>query len=324
MASKSLKQNDVVISPQKDALNRLLASAVGSLFAETATLPTDVIKTRLQLQRLTVKSTDVVYTGMFNAAQNIVKSEGIPGLFKGLEPALLRQVSYSSLAFVVFEPIRDSIAMCSLYMKRDIFGMSKYGTINYDEYNPGLFDRILGGGLAGSFGISIMNPTEVIKTQMQSSRNESKYMSTVIRHVYNNDGIIGFWAGIKPNVTRCFFVNAAEIGSYDWCKHKLYELNICIEGSLISHVLSSFFAGILSASVSTPFDVVKTRLMNESGNNIKQYSGMINGLINIPQNEGITALYKGFIPIVTRKVIFCVVFFVTYENVRSYLGLPTK
>jgi hypothetical protein len=35
---------------------------------------------------------------------------------------------------------------------------------------------------------------------------------------------------------------------------------------------------------------------------MQQYTGTINALINIPRNEGIMALYKGFLPLFYRKV----------------------
>ena len=31
----------------------------------------------------------------------------------------------------------------------------------------------------------------------------------IVKHVYKNEGILGFWAGVRPNVTRTFLVNAA-------------------------------------------------------------------------------------------------------------------
>ena len=36
-------------------------------------------------------------------------------------------------------------------------------------------------------------------------------MISVIRRVFQNEGILGFWAGLYPNVTRTFLVNAAEL-----------------------------------------------------------------------------------------------------------------
>eukprot|EP01084_Bolivina_argentea_P240940 404608_1 len=151
------------ISSFKDALNRLLASSVASIAAETVTLPTDVIKTRLQVQNITLTnstSPNNVYSGMFDAAIKISKHEGINGLFKGIKPALIRQVSYTGLAFIVFEPVRDTINSLT---NSDI---DKNKT-------PGFVTRVMAGGIAGAIGISVMNPTEVLKTKMQT--NQSLY-----------------------------------------------------------------------------------------------------------------------------------------------------
>ena len=47
------------------------------------------------------------YGSTADCAKQIFQQEGFGGLYKGLQPALIRQVSYSSLAMVLFEPIRD-------------------------------------------------------------------------------------------------------------------------------------------------------------------------------------------------------------------------
>ena len=57
----------------------------------------------------------------------------------------LSQVSYTGLALVVFEPVRDGIA---------------YLTNNGDpNKKPGFMTRVMSGGIAGAIGISVMNPT---------------------------------------------------------------------------------------------------------------------------------------------------------------------
>ena len=72
---------------------------------------------------------------------------------------------------------------------------------------------------------------------------------------------------------------------------------------MLTDVSASSVAGVSSACISTPVDVVKTRLMNDAGHANKQYSGMLNGLVSISRDEGFVALYKGFAPIVIRKTI---------------------
>ena len=43
---------------------------------------------------------------------------------------------------------------------------------------------------------------------------------------YAVDGIAGFWAGVGPNVMRCFLVNAAELGTYDQAKHEVQKAKL--------------------------------------------------------------------------------------------------
>jgi len=113
-------------------------------------------------------------------------------------------------------------------------------------------------------------------------------------------------------VTRTFLVNAAEIGTYDGVKDYIRRENLLPDG-LPTHLAASTAAGICSAIVSTPVDVVKTRMMNSAGQG-QQYSGMFDGLRRLAVEEGFSAMYRGFAPIVVRKTAYCLAFFVTYEN----------
>lgn len=158
-----------------------------------------------------------------------------------------------------------------------------------------------------------MNPTEILKTQMQTSVGGTS-MGSVARRVYRVDGIAGFWAGVGPNVMRCFLVNAAELGTYDQAKHEVQRRGWFAEVPMLQHVTASGIAGLASSLVSTPADVVKTRLMNQAGGS-HAYSGVIDAFVGIPRHEGFSALYKGFGAILTRKIVWCTVFFVSYEQV---------
>lgn len=268
-----------------DAAARFQASAISAALAETLTLPTDVAKARLQVH---VGGSP----GMITVLRDIVEKEGVSACWKGLQPALIRQVCYTSLSLVLYEPVRDAVSQ--------LIGGQGFGA------------RLLAGGTAGGLAIMVFNPTEVLKTQMQTSR-EGVSMGAVLRGVYANGGVPAFWAGWQPNLARTFLVNAAEIGTYDQAKHMLVPI---IGDNPVAHVGASGVAGVASACTSTPADVVKTRLMNQSGG-VPKYSGVLDALASILREEGALALYKGFVPIVVRKVLWCSIFFVSYERVRS-------
>lgn len=178
----------------------------------------------------------------------------------------------------------------------------------------GQFKQLLAAGTAGSVAIAICNPAEVLKTQLQASATERLTMRGVASGVYQTEGVLGFWAGVKPNIARTFLVNAAELGTYAQAKITLVDEGICQEGTLTHHVAASGIAGTVSTLTSTPADVIKTRLMNQAGH-AHEYKGMLDAAVNIPRQEGITSLYKGVVPILTRKLVWCTLFFVSYERV---------
>jgi hypothetical protein len=137
-------------------------------------------------------------------------------------------------------------------------------------------------------------------------------MGFVFQQVMKTEGILGFWAGLGPNVARTFLVNAAELGTYDQAKSMITPYT---GDNFVGHLGASTVAGVASACTSTPVDVVKTRLMNQAGGE-QVYKGMLDAFIKIPRDEGAMALYKGFTPIVVRKVLWLCAFFVTYEQAR--------
>jgi hypothetical protein len=283
---------------------RFAASSVGALLAETITLPTDVAKVRLQVQNTAkvegAASSAPKYAGFVDCLVKTARDEGVTALWKGLAPALVRQVCYTAMGMVLYEPVRD-------FYK---------GAIGGSCDAPSYAVRLAAGGTSGAIAISVFNPAEVVKTKVQTNVSESLSMGSVVKRVWQMDGIRGFWAGLQPNVARTFLVNAAELGTYDEAKARVQPY---FGSGLVSHVAASGIAGFTSACVSTPVDVIKTRLMNSAGSE-KQYSGVVNAGARILSEEGPFALYKGFLPICVRKLIWCGIFFVTYEQARAALN----
>ena len=287
-----------VSSATQAAFVRFLASSAASIVAEGLTLPTDVAKVRLQVQQRSGGAPK--YRGMYHCVTSIAKEEGIAACWKGLAPALTRQICYTSLALVMYEPLRNVI--CSA-MSAD------------PDAAPTFAQRLLAGGSSGAISIGVFNWAEVLKTQMQTSTDGTTMRQVALR-VYKTEGIIGFWAGVWPNVARTFLVNAAELGTYDQAKTMLVPI---VGDNPLAHIGASGIAGVASACTSTPADVIKTRMMNYAGGQ-SPYKGMLDAGSQIIATEGISALYKGFVPIVTRKVAWCSSFFVTYEYLKGFFS----
>lgn len=315
VATSSSPSSDKTKREVSNPVYRFLGSAAGAIAAELATLPTDVAKTRLQVLPH--------YRGMIHCLTLTYQEEGVAALWSGLVPALVRQVCYSSLAMVIYEPVRNAFAAA--------VGSASGSSDDGEVRQPGFAERLMAGGTAGALAITVFNPTEVIKTQLQSATRPAAAMPAtaaaatqqtapstmlgVIKHVYRGQGILGFWAGLRPNVARTFLVNAAELGTYDQAKQWFVQR---VGDNVLAFMGASLVAGVASACISTPADVVKTRLMNQAGG-AGHYTGMIHCALTTVRQEGPLALYKGFTPIVVRKVMWCGVFFVCYEEIRNAL-----
>lgn len=245
---------------------RLWASAGAAGLAEALTMPVDYAKVRLQLQHTNAAGgSSVHYTGMRDCISRTVRSEGPVALFKGLGPALGRQMGYTGLSFLLYEPIRNSIspsgiilldpdacvrALSCLVLLRLLCTIHDDLSLNLAGRDASYVNRLLAGGTAGGLGISVLNPMEVIKTQIQSS-SEKTSAAKVFTRIWRSSGIAGFWAGIVPNIARTFLVCAAELGTYDEVKTHLVKTKILSDGPL-AHLTASAAAGLASASISTP------------------------------------------------------------------------
>lgn len=77
-------------------------------FWQFCTLPLDIAKVRLQLQKKAV-TVDAVgipkYRGMLGTISTIAREEGLPALWKGIIPGLQRQCIYGGLRISLYGPV---------------------------------------------------------------------------------------------------------------------------------------------------------------------------------------------------------------------------
>lgn len=88
------------------------------------------------------------------------------------------------------------------------------------------------------------------------------------------------------------------------------------QDGIVPRVIGSLISGLVSAVVSTPMDVVKTRLMNQPAK-ATLYTGMLDCAVKTVRGEGLMALYKGFMPAYARLAPWQLVFFLSFETLNK-------
>lgn len=90
---------------------------------------------------------------------------------------------------------------------------------------------------------------------------------------------------------RAALLNATQLSTYDQVKHTILNNEYMTEGKNL-HFVSSFCAGIAVAIVTSPIDVVKTRVMNVDPA-APAYNSMLDCFAKMLRTEGVRGFYKG-------------------------------
>jgi hypothetical protein len=131
----------------------LAAGFLGDLAASVVYVPSEVLKTRLQLQgryNNPYFASGYNYRGTFDAARTIVRAEGPTALFSGYKATLYRDLPFSALQFMFYEQFQSWAKQWK--QSRDI------------GVELELLTGAAGGGLAGAMTC----PLDVVKTRLQT------------------------------------------------------------------------------------------------------------------------------------------------------------
>ena len=79
----------------------LSVGAVSGMIAQVLTYPFALSRTRLQSQGMPGR--EILYNGLFDCLNKTIKNEGVPCLFKGLVPNLMKSVPAISISYMLYE-----------------------------------------------------------------------------------------------------------------------------------------------------------------------------------------------------------------------------
>jgi len=137
-------------------MEQLAIAGCSSMIAAACTNPIDVLKTRLQIDGAGTTACQQVHRGSFiQCARNLLSTEGVASLYRGVIPSLAREASYSSLRIGMYEPLRN-------------FYASKLSSTFNDDHSSSLAVKVLAGGTTGAIGSAVANPCDLIKVKQQS------------------------------------------------------------------------------------------------------------------------------------------------------------
>lgn len=254
-----------------------------SSMAACVTHPLDLVKVRLQTR------TGDMPKSMSGTVMHIIKNGGLRGLYSGLSASLLRQLTYSTTRFGIYEELKQRFAPVT---------QDHSGHGGSTSAPPSLALLIAMASVSGFIGGFAGNAADVLNVRMQHDaslphaqrRNYAHALDGLVR-MAREEGIAASWfRGVVPNSMRAAAMTASQLASYDVFKRTLIRLTP-MEDNLQTHFTASFLAGVVAATVTSPIDVIKTRIMTASGK-----SSILHILKDIYAAEGIRWMFRGWVP----------------------------
>lgn len=187
---------------------------------------------------------------MVATAVGIAREEGLLKLWQGITPALYRHVVYSGVRIVTYDMMRKKF-------------LSDNGTFS-------IWKSALCGVTAGSLAQWLASPADLVKVQVQMEGKrrlmglEPRVHSAAhaLREIVKRGGVKGLWKGSIVNVQRAALVNLGDLTTYDTVKRFVMHKTGMPDCHTV-HIVSSICAGLVAATMGTPADVIKTRIMNQ-------------------------------------------------------------
>lgn len=259
------------------------------------THPLDLAKVRLQ----TASGTK---NGLVSMAIQIVKTEGITKLYSGLTASLLRQATYSTVRFGIYELLKEAY-------QESYKSMPTTSTL--------LPMSMVSGALGGLVG----NPSDVVNIRMQNDSslpvNQRRNYRNAIDGLFKittHEGVTSLFRGLTPNLVRGVLMTASQVVTYDIAKNFLVNFLSMDSSKKSTHFSASLLAGLVATTVCSPADVVKTRIMNAKGSQ----DGAFSILTRAVSQEGIGFMFRGWLPSFIRLGPHTIVTFLVLEQLRKY------
>ncbi|XAR72090.1 hypothetical protein NMG60_11018606 [Bertholletia excelsa] len=243
--------------PTSSLFKSALAGGLSCAFSCAIMHPVDTVKTQVQASSLS-----------FLEIMSKVPQIGVRGLYKGSIPAILGQFSSHGLRTGISEA-------CKLAL------------INIMPTLPEI--QVLSSFSGTYLGTVARIPCEVLKQRLQAGIFNN--VAEAIVGVWNQDGLKGFFRGTGVTLLREVPFYVAGTGLYTESK-KVVQSLLGRDLEPWETVVVGALSGGLTAVCTTPFDVIKTRMMTAPGG---QSLSMSMAALSILR-EGPLGFFKGAVP----------------------------
>jgi solute carrier family 25 phosphate transporter 23/24/25/41 len=267
----------------------MCTGGVAGVLSRTVVSPLERLKILYQVQFMTLEKAGGgprKYNGVFQSLGLILKEEGVRGFYKGNGANAVRVFPYIGVQFAAFGYLSDLVKVY------------KYDSRMECKLSP--VDKLLTGAVAGMVSVLATYPLDNVRGRLsaQGGALHSQYtgMLDCLTSTVRAEGLRGLFAGISPTLLG--------IGPYVGVNFLVYETlkehAPVPEGetgpSALHLALCGGVAGTTGQTVAYPLDLLRRRFQLQTAAGNPMYNSVGHAVKRIVSEEGISGLYKGYLP----------------------------
>lgn len=170
-------------------------------------------------------------------------------------------------------------------------------------------------------GTLVGNPFELLKVRMQGGDYAYRGVFHGLYTVCRDEGLRTLWNGTPASIIRSSLFSAAQLATYDHTKVTLMK-HTRLEPGLQLNFSAAMIAGLVTTTVTTPADFVKSVMMNDAGRRGSDV-GMRVIVSKVVRKDGGRSFFRGWLANYARLGPHTVITMLTMEKLRSLIGWDT-
>ncbi|KAI1465612.1 mitochondrial deoxynucleotide carrier [Daldinia caldariorum] len=317
-----MSKSDRHLKDEGSRLQVVIAGGTAGLVSRFVVAPLDVVKIRLQLQSHSLSDPRThldlrgspIYKGTVGTFRHIITNEGFTALWKGNVPAELMYVAYASVQFTTYRSTTQLLHALSG---------------GQDSSRPSLpqsVESFVAGAAAGAAATAATYPLDLLRTRFAAQGNDRVYASLrcAVADIARDEGLPGFFRGLTPALAQIVPFMGLFFAVYEGARLPLGRVGALPWGT--GDATAGVVAGVVAKTGVFPLDLVRKRIQVQGPTrnryvhkNIPEYSGTVNTVRRILQQEGIRGLYRGLPVSLLKAAPASAVTMWTYERTLNFL-----
>lgn len=278
-------------------VHHAVAGSCAGIAEHLCMYPVDTIKTRVQASCRNL--------GVRAAVQEVLHERGLAGFMRGA-------------TVIGFGCVPAHIGLFGTYE----FARTKLINEKSLEHQP--LQMAACGAAAAVVHDSILTPHDVIKQRLQLGRHSGAL--DCAREAYRAGGLRAFYRSLPATLAMNIPYTGALVAANESLKLALHLRRYDVDATLSDasgYFLCAGISGAFAAALTSPLDVVRTRLQTQEAcphlSNGMKADGILGMLRHILRQEGVAGLFRGLGPRVLLAAPSAAVSWGTYETIRMCL-----